>query len=573
MFAERKVIPLHTRPSTDIVAAAGFGANVPDMNLRVVWGLAQWVRDRRGLDVFNELCGSADILPERFDGKSHWVSHDRFEAFLLACRLLMSSDEAFEEACIHRLPEAYGPFRFALWAVSPRLMYVQAAKNMHMVSGISTVEVVEQHDNYLHARYDTKRNESALMSLSREAQTRAIPTLWGLPKAELRVLTREDGGRCEYEVRWPVKPGWLPTFFGASSGVALSILVYFGLVSSTPVALFLLPLLGAASGHIFDLHRANRLNRDYGSSQSDALQELANEAVEAAREVFELSQRQQAWTQLMEEQVADRTEALQGVVDRIGRQQVDQRHQMRGVSHDLRNPLQVITSTVELLRSSDSESSTHAIAMEALEASTANMQAYLEQLLNTATSGTRFVVGAPEEVEVAHLTDVLRRRLKAFVRDPAVRTSVFGTREAPETLLVNRVVLDRVLDNLLTNAAKYTLRGSIVVDVGGTPGFLTIKVSDTGRGIEEQKLKAIFSPEGSDEESRAPKSYGLGLSIVLRLMHEIGGHLEVMSRPGEGTTFWAHFPRTPPEMSEDADSSLVVSQSELMQRVVTIRQV
>lgn len=573
MFAERKVIPLHTRVPPEGTRAPRFGVNEPDMNLRVVWGLAQWVRDRRGVEVLNDVCKSADIAPQSLDGKSHWVSHDRFEAFLSGCRQLMSSDDAFEEACTHRLPEAYGPFRFALWAVSPRLMYVQAAKNMHMVSGISTVEVAEQQDNYLRARYDTTRHESPLMSLSREAQTRAIPTLWGLPKAELRVLTREEGGRCEYEVRWPVKPGWVPTFFGASFGVGLSMLIYFGLLSSTPVALLLLPLLGAASGHIFDLHRTNRLNRDYGSSQSEALQELANEAVEAAREVFELSQRQQAWTQLMEEQVADRTEALQGVVDRIGKQQVDQHDQLRGVSHDLRSPLQVIASTVELLRSTDADTELHDVAMEALEASSADMQAYLEQLLNTATTDTRFVVGAPEQVDTEHLTDVLRRRLRAFVRDPAVRTSVFGTREAPAALLVNRLVLDRVLDNLLTNAAKYTLRGSIVVDVGGTPGFLTIKVSDTGRGIEEAKLKAIFSPQGSDEDSRAPKSYGLGLSIVLRLMHEIGGHLEVMSRPDEGTTFWAHFPRTPPDENSEGDSMLDVSHSELMQRVVTIRQV
>ncbi len=571
MFAERKVIPLHTRVSTGEAEAPVFGANAPDMNLRVLWGLAQWVRDHLGHEVLKEICESVDIPESQLDGKSHWVSHDRFEAFLAGCRALMDSDEAFEEACTHRLPEAYGPFRFALWAVSPRLMYVQAAKNMHMVSSISKVAVLEQHDNYLRARYDTKRTESPLMSLSREAQTRAIPTLWGLPKAQLRVLSRDEQGRCEYDVRWPVKPGWLPTLFGAAFGVAVALFVGLGWLPSGPVALALLPLLGAAAGHIFDLHRTNRLNRTYGQSQNEALQELASEAVTAHREIFELSQRQQAWVQLMEEQVTDRTAALQGVLDRLGKQQEDRHDRLRGVSHDLKSPLQVITSTVDLLRSDQEVTPQREVAIQELEKSAANMKVYLDQLLTTVTADTRFVFGAPVEVEADELTDTLRRRLKAFVHDSSVRASVFSTREAPETLVVNRIVLDRVLDNLLTNATKYTTRGSILVEVGGTPGYLTIKVSDTGRGIDEEKLQAIFVPGGSDADTRAPRSYGLGLSIVLRLMHEIGGRLEVMSRAGEGTTFWAHFPRTPP--AEDPGQQLPADApyAALLERVVTIR--
>lgn len=571
MFAERKVIPLHTRVSSAETQAPRFGSNEPDMNLRVLWGLAQWVRDYRGQDVLHEICEAVDIPESQLDGKSHWISHDRFEAFLAECRALMDSDADFEDACTHRLPEAYGPFRFALWAVSPRLMYVQAAKNLHMVSSISQVVVLEQHDNYLRARYDTKRPESLLMSLSRDAQTKAIPTLWGLPKAQLRVLSRDESGRCEYDVRWPVKPGWLPTLSGGALGLALAFLVVIGWLPSGPLALALLPLLGAAAGHIYDLHRTNRLNHTYGQSQNEALQELASEAVAAHREIFELSQRQQAWVQLMEEQVADRTAALQGVLDRLGKQQEDRHDRLRGVSHDLKSPLQVITATVDLLRSHNEDGPHRQVAIEELEKSATNMRVYLDELMRTVTLETRFVFGAPVQVESTELTDTLRRRLRAFVHDSAVRASVFSTREAPAGLLVNRIVLDRVLDNLLTNATKYTTRGSILVEVGGTPGYLTIKVSDTGRGIDEEKIRAIFVPGGSDADTRAPRSYGLGLSIVLRLMHEIGGRLEVMSRLGEGTTFWAHFPCTPPDRDLGDQLPLDAPYSALLERVVTIR--
>ena len=107
---------------------------------------------------------------------------------------------------------------------------------------------------------------------------------------------------------------------------------------------------------------------------------------------------------------------------------------------------------------------------------------------------------------------------------------------------MDRVVLDRVADNLLTNAVKYTERGNVLVELDGKPGFLTIKVSDTGRGIEEEEKARIFLPQGSNALKRAERSHGGGLSGVARLMNLVGGEIEVMSLPGKGTTFWAHFP-------------------------------
>jgi signal transduction histidine kinase len=102
--------------------------------------------------------------------------------------------------------------------------------------------------------------------------------------------------------------------------------------------------------------------------------------------------------------------------------------------------------------------------------------------------------------------------------------------------------LDRVVDNLLTNAAKYTERGAVVVELDGAPGFLVLKVSDTGCGIEAEAMGRIFQPGGSPVDARRGDSFGVGLSVVIRLLEQIGGRLEVMSKPGEGTTFWIFLP-------------------------------
>jgi signal transduction histidine kinase len=187
-------------------------------------------------------------------------------------------------------------------------------------------------------------------------------------------------------------------------------------------------------------------------------------------------------------------------------------------------------------------------------------------------SGSGIVAVKPELIQTSQLVDPLRRRLAAYALGKHISTNVFATREAPPVIEMDRVVLDRVADNLLTNAVKYTEKGNVLVEIDGKPGFLTIKVSDTGRGIEEEEKARIFLPEGSDALRRAERSHGVGLSGVARLMNLVGGKIEVMSLAGKGTTFWVHFPvrmRRPDEKS--TRPSVAPEAVDIVGKVVTFR--
>ena len=98
--------------------------------------------------------------------------------------------------------------------------------------------------------------------------------------------------------------------------------------------------------------------------------------------------------------------------------------------------------------------------------------------------------------------------------------------------------------------------------------MLTLKLSDTGHGIAPADVDRIFRPRPPGEPKR-PNSYGIGLSSVVRLLAQIGGRLDVMSKPEVGTTFWAHFPAAPPEQKRlhAGDDNL----ESMITRVVTIR--
>jgi signal transduction histidine kinase len=104
------------------------------------------------------------------------------------------------------------------------------------------------------------------------------------------------------------------------------------------------------------------------------------------------------------------------------------------------------------------------------------------------------------------------------------------------------LLLERVLDNLLTNASKYTERGSILVEVTGQPGWLVIKISDSGRGIATERLEQVFRGGEPDPAPVVGSSRGVGLSTVVRLLAQMGGRLEIMSVPRQGTTIWVYVP-------------------------------
>ncbi len=171
------------------------------------------------------------------------------------------------------------------------------------------------------------------------------------------------------------------------------------------------------------------------------------------------------------------------------------------------------------------------------------------------------------DVSVAEFTERLKRRLRALTHGRNLHTNVTQTREAPDSFRVDVVLLDRVLDNILTNAAKHTERGSVAVEVGGTPGFVTIKVSDSGKGMTDERIQAVLSPRSAGIPSST--GWGVGLSVVVDLLRRAGGRLEAVSKPGTGTTIWAHFPLAPPRPSSN-DTALATDEKR-RSNVVSIR--
>lgn len=508
-------------------------STVPELNLRLLGHLLRYVRDHFGADTIERIRVESGI-PE-LEGGNRWASLAQFEEVLRIARELMRDDAEFIAACAYEIGKVSGPVRFLIGAISPIDAYELGARNMRLISTISAFEPERRGYGRVFIRYRSARPEGRLMCLSRQAQIIALPTLWGLARAELveeSCIARGDA-TCGYAVRVQENRAWLATAVGGVVGgagaLALSVLgvVHVGTVWAAPV-------IGVLSGAVVMLHRHARANRAIADDINAAYLEAAREDVNARRALFELAMRTQHWTHLMEQQVAGRAIAMNQVFAAVER--------LRG-DDDPANPVTGIRDAVSVLTSqADSlEPSTKNLVAE-LEGTVSKLDAALTSLHKMATAGSQIVALNPRWVDTEPLAGDLRARIQAVTLRKDVRTSVFAVREAPERVRIDVPLFNRITDALLANAARSTERGSIVVEVGGTPNTLTIKVSDTGSGLSPEDVRSILSSEPQTVSETTERNWASGMWVVARMLAAIGGRLEVKSALGEGTTFWAHYP-------------------------------
>jgi signal transduction histidine kinase len=226
---------------------------------------------------------------------------------------------------------------------------------------------------------------------------------------------------------------------------------------------------------------------------------------------------------------------------------------MAAATHDLGNPLMAIRVQAELLEELAGELAPSQAAEQVLSgaqrivATSSRMAGILRELLDVA----RLQTGQQLVLE-RRPTDLaaLARRVIAD-RQQATQHHVLRLRvEGEDHALVgswDAGRLERVLDNLLDNAIKYSPRGGeVAVSVMPQDTVVVLAVADHGLGIPAADLPHVFEwfRRGSNVADSAPGS-GLGLAGARQIVEQHGGTLSVDSREGVGTTFMLRLPRAP----------------------------
>jgi len=153
------------------------------------------------------------------------------------------------------------------------------------------------------------------------------------------------------------------------------------------------------------------------------------------------------------------------------------------------------------------------------------------------------------------LTEVLTQtKVLADQKGLAIELNI--DQQVPAMLMGDPARLQQVAINLVSNAVKFTDKGSVKIEAKvNTPGQWRLIVTDTGIGIPSHMQETIFEEfrQGDDSSTRQYSGTGLGLAIVRRLVLLMGGTIRVSSELGRGSTFTVTLPIvTPPETGAEA---------------------
>jgi len=216
------------------------------------------------------------------------------------------------------------------------------------------------------------------------------------------------------------------------------------------------------------------------------------------------------------------------------------------MSHELRTPLNAIDGYAELieLEVRGPITSGQREDIRRIRRSQKHLLALINDVLNFVRldSGTvRYAIGDFELAgAIRDVEDVTTPQLRA-------RSLRFVRRTCGEGLLVraDREKVEQILVNLMTNAIKFTQpHGEIVLECSTAGDLVTVRVTDTGRGIPADKLSAIFEPfvQVARSATAPNEGVGLGLAISRDLSRAMGGDLVAESVMGEGSTFTLTLP-------------------------------
>ena len=216
---------------------------------------------------------------------------------------------------------------------------------------------------------------------------------------------------------------------------------------------------------------------------------------------------------------------------------------LSNMSHEIRTPINAILGMNEMiLRESDNKNILN------YAANVENAGTTLLSLVNDILDFSKIEAGKmeiiPVEYDLSSLLNDLVNMVAARAEAKGLSMTVDFNPQTPSKLFGDAIRLKQVITNLLTNAVKYTERGTVTFRVNFTqtePGsiLLEVAVEDTGIGIKEEDLPKLFAKFERIEETRNRniEGTGLGMSITQRLLDMMGSQLDVTSTYGRGSVF------------------------------------
>ncbi|MEH0669715.1 hybrid sensor histidine kinase/response regulator [Vibrio owensii] len=217
---------------------------------------------------------------------------------------------------------------------------------------------------------------------------------------------------------------------------------------------------------------------------------------------------------------------------------------LASMSHEIRTPLNGIIGMTEILSQSDLSDHQKEVLTD-IDTSSHTLLTLLNDILDLSKIESGHLQLSLIETDIREVVYQSMILFQSKATSKQLELNINLDERIPPRIMVDDHRIKQIIMNLVSNAVKFTHEGHISVDVDYQESttqksvFLTFRVTDTGVGIERDKLNTIFEPFTQEDEgiSRQFGGTGLGLAICLQLVAMMGGKLTATSSKGIGTSF------------------------------------
>ncbi|WP_294332866.1 response regulator [uncultured Sphingomonas sp.] len=298
-------------------------------------------------------------------------------------------------------------------------------------------------------------------------------------------------------------------------------------------------------------------------TQSEELQ-VNNEELEeqgrALRESQAMLEQQQVELEQTNSQLEEQAQALEHQRDELERgssallaktRELEQASQYKSdflanMSHELRTPLNSLLILARLLGDNGPNTLTAEQVKFArtIESSGNDLLTLINDILDLSKIEAGHIEIRPEPVSLVRLATDLRQVFQPVAEQRGLDLDIVLDDAAPRGIETDRMRLEQILKNLLSNALKFTEKGAVTLEVRAAGDGLAFAVRDTGIGISPEQQKMIFEAfhQADGTINRRYGGTGLGLSISRELARLLGGGITLESRAGEGSSFTLTLP-------------------------------
>lgn len=228
-------------------------------------------------------------------------------------------------------------------------------------------------------------------------------------------------------------------------------------------------------------------------------------------------------------------EALVEAKDEAERANLSKTRFLAAASHDLLQPLNAARLTISVLSDLQENDDARHLAGR-VDQSLQTIEDLIKTLLDISKLDAGVVMPEIQSFPLDEVLDVLEA---SFMPQAEAKGLKLKVRRSGLLVHSDPLLLQRVLQNLVSNAVRYTSKGGVVIGARKRGEKCLIDVVDTGCGISEVELETMFEEfyRGAAAAKSDHAGLGLGLSIVQRTVQALGHTLEVRSRPDRGSTF------------------------------------